>query len=81
VPEQRFLLTIGYQAGPDSRIRRGADGYRDYFTPEELEKAAWSLLRSGSPTCGLFHVDGTEGAAEIVESMIWRASQIGRAHV
>lgn len=73
MPEQRFLLTIGYQAGPDPRIQRGADGYRDYFTPEELEKAAWSLLRSGAPTCGLYHVDGTEGAAEIVESMIWRA--------
>ena len=73
MPEQRFLLTIGYQAGPDPRIQRGADGYRDYFTPEELEKAAWSLLRSGAPACGLYHVDGTEGAAEIVESMIWRA--------
>lgn len=73
MPEQRFLLTIGYQAGQDPRIQRGADGYRDYFTPEELEKAAWSLLRSGAPTCGLFHLDGTEGAAEIVESMIWRA--------
>jgi len=73
MPEQRFLLTIGYQAGPDPRIQRGADGYRDYFTAEELEKAAWSLLRSGSPMCGLFHMDGTEGAAEIVESMIWRA--------
>lgn len=73
MPEQRFLLTIGYQAGPDPRIQRGADGYRDYFTPEELEKAAWSLLRSGNPTCGLFHMDGTEGAAEIVESSIWRA--------
>ncbi|HWU23651.1 MAG TPA: XkdF-like putative serine protease domain-containing protein [Nocardioides sp.] len=73
MPEQRFLLTVGYQAGPDPRIQRGADGYRDYFTSEELEKAAWSLLRSGAPTCGLFHMDGTEGAAEIVESMIWRA--------
>ncbi len=72
MPEQRFLLTIGYQAGPDPRIQRGADGYRDYFTPEELEKAAWSLLRSGTPACGLFHLDGTEGAAEIVESSIRR---------
>jgi hypothetical protein len=69
--EQRYVLGVAYQAGPDPRIKRGTDGGRDYFSPEELEKAAWSFLRSG-PQVGLFHADGTEGAAEIVESYIWR---------
>ena len=69
--EQRFVLGIAYQAGPDPRITKGADGGRDYFTPEELEKAAWNCVRQG-PVVGLHHVDGTEGAAEIVESYIYR---------
>lgn len=69
--EQRYVLGIAYQSGPDPRIKRGADGGRDYFTEAELEKAAWSFLRSG-PQVGLFHADGTEGAAEIVESYVYR---------
>jgi hypothetical protein len=68
---QRYVLGIAYQAGPDPRIARGADGGRDFFTPAELEKAAWSFLRNG-PQVGLFHVDGTEGAAQVVESYIYR---------
>jgi len=71
VPEQRYVLGIAYQAGPDPRIQRGADGGRDYFTAEELEKAAWSFLKNG-PAHGLFHVDGTEGAATCVESYVYR---------
>lgn len=69
--DQRYVLGIAYQAGPDPRIRRGADGGRDFFSEAELEKAAWSFLRNG-PTVGLFHADGTEGAAEIVESYVYR---------
>jgi hypothetical protein len=69
--EARFVLGIAYQAGPDPRIAKGADGYRDYFTAEELEKAAWSFLRGGA-LMGLFHADGTTGAARAVESYIWR---------
>jgi hypothetical protein len=69
--EQRYVLGIAYQAGPDPKIAKGADGGRDYFEPAELEKAAWSFLRSG-PQVGLFHVDGTEGAATVVESYIYR---------
>jgi hypothetical protein len=71
VPEQRYVLGVAYQAGPDPRIQRGADGGRDYITAEELEKAAWSFLRNG-PVHGVFHVDGTEGAAQTVESYIYR---------
>ena len=71
MPDQRFVMGIAYQAGRDPRIQKGADGGRDYFTPEELEKAAWSFLRNG-PVTGTFHVDGTEGAATVVESGIYR---------
>jgi hypothetical protein len=71
LPEQRYVLGIAYQAGPDPRIRRGADGGRDYFTAEELEKAAWNFMKKGR-LIGLMHADGTEGSAELVESFIWR---------
>jgi hypothetical protein len=73
-PEQRYVLGIAYQAGPDPRITKGQDGGRDYFTAEELEKAAWQFL-SGGPRVGLFHLDGTDqdgGAARVVESYVYR---------
>ena len=70
---QRYLLGVAYQAGRDPRIAKGADGSRDYFTPDELEKAAWSFLKS-NPSVGLFHADGTEGHAEVVESYIHRGT-------
>lgn len=68
---QRYVLGIAYQAGPDPRIATGADGSRDYFTPDELEKAAWEFNKS-SRSIGIHHVDGTEGHADVVESYIWR---------
>ena len=68
---QRFVLGIAYQAGPDPRITKGADGGRDFFTKEELEKAAWSFMRNG-PRMNAFHVEGTEDCAQPVESFIWR---------
>jgi Putative phage serine protease XkdF len=67
--EQRYVLGIAYQAGPDPRIMRGADGGRDYFTAAELEKAAWKFMKSNR-YIGLNHEDGTEGAAELVECYI-----------
>ncbi len=72
--EQRYVLGIAYQAGPDPRIAKGMDGARDYFTPAELEKAAWEFLRNG-PRVGMFHVDGTDedgGQATVVESYVYR---------
>jgi hypothetical protein len=68
---RQFVLGIAYQAGPDPLIQTGADGERDYFTKEELELAAHSFLRNG-PVAGMFHIDGTEGAAWIAESSIHR---------
>lgn len=71
-PPQRYVLGIAYQPGPDPRIARGQDGGRDYFTEAELEKACFSYLASGSPVIGIGHLDGTTGAATVVESYIWR---------
>ena len=67
----RYVLGFGYQAGPDPRIARGADGGRDYFAAEDLERAAWEYLKKGRQI-GLFHADGTQGAAELVESYVYR---------
>lgn len=71
-PEQQYILGVAYQAGPDPLIQKGADGHRDYFTPEELEKAAWSFLAEGGTEIGLFHIDKTVGHVRLVESYIWR---------
>jgi hypothetical protein len=70
--EQRYVLGVAYQAGPDPRIAKGADGHRDYISAVELEKAAWSFLASGQPEIGLFHADGTTGHAQVVESYVYR---------
>lgn len=69
--DQRYVLGLAYQAGPDPRINEGADGGRDWFTTAELEKAAWAFLQKG-PTVGLGHIDGTEGSGQVVESYIYR---------
>lgn len=69
--EQRYVLGVAYQAGPDQRIQRGADGGRDFFSAAELEKAAWAYLTKGREI-GIGHIDGTEGAAEVVESYVYR---------
>jgi Putative phage serine protease XkdF len=70
--ESRFVLGLAYQAGRDPRIKKGQDGGRDYFEPEELEKAAWSFLRGRQPKAGLFHAPGTLGHIDITESYIYR---------
>lgn len=69
---QRYVLGVAYQAGPDPRIKRGADGGRDFFSADQLEKAAWSFLPSGAQV-GLFHgPDDTVGHATVVESYVYR---------
>jgi Putative phage serine protease XkdF len=69
--EQRYVLGIAYQAGRDERITKGTDGARDYFTPAELEKAAWQFMQ-GPLEIGVFHADGTLGHATVTESYIYR---------
>jgi hypothetical protein len=68
---KRFVLGLAYQAGRDPRIAKGADGGRDFFTADELEKACWSFLRGGAQV-GLFHAENTLGHVEITESYIYR---------
>jgi hypothetical protein len=69
--EARYVLGLAYQAGQDPRIAKGADGGRDFFTPEELEKACWSFLPGGAQV-GLFHADNTLGHMTVTESYIYR---------
>lgn|GEM_PF-1535681 len=69
--EKRFLLGLAYQAGPDPRIRKGQDGGRDTFTPDELEKACWSFLPGGGQI-GIAHLDGTLGHMTVTENYIYR---------
>jgi hypothetical protein len=71
--ERRFIVALAYQAGPDPRIVKGQDGRRDFFTADELEKAAHSFARNGMGG-GAFHLDGTSEEFEPVESWIHRSS-------
>lgn len=71
--DERFVLGVAYQAGPDPRIKRGADGGRDYFTEAELAKAAHTFLGDGARQIGVGHADGTVGVAKVVQSYIWPA--------
>ena len=36
----RFIVSLAYRAGRDDGIVKGQDKKRDFFTPDELEKAA-----------------------------------------
>lgn len=69
--EKRFLLGLAYQAGQDPRIKRGADGGRDWMSPETLEKACWSFLPGGGQI-GIAHLDGTLGHMTVTENYIYR---------
>lgn len=69
VEERRYTLGVAYPANrPDVGV--AMDGHIDFVTPEVLEKAAWSFMRSGAAV-GLHHADGTDGAGTVVESYLW----------
>lgn len=71
----RFVLGIAYQAGQNPAIGRGADGARDFFTPEELQKAAWQFSK-GNRSVGIFHgPSDTVGHIDIVESFLWPSDE------
>lgn len=70
--EQRYILGLAYQAGPSDRLIKGVDGRRDYFTAEELEKAAWSFMKAGAGQVGILHADNTTGHFTLTESYIYR---------
>ena len=68
--EHRYTLGLAYPAmKPDSA--RAADGYIDFVSSEVLEKTAWSWMEKNHEI-GMFHRDGTEGHATVVESYIYR---------
>jgi hypothetical protein len=68
--ERRYSLGIAYPAmRADKAV--AADGHRDFVSAEALEKTAWQFLKTGG--VNMFHQDGTDGHAEIVESYIHRA--------
>lgn len=68
---QKFCLGVAYTAGVSPRIKKGLDGGRDVFSETELERACWSFMLDGQQH-GMFHADGTEGAARPVENYIYR---------
>jgi hypothetical protein len=67
--EDRFLLTVAYS--PNRIPLKGADGYLDVATPEVLEKACWRFAMNGYRT-GMWHTDGYDGVAQVVENYIYR---------
>lgn len=69
VPTRRYSLGPAYPAmvAPGT----GADGFNDFISEEALERAAWSWMTK-SREIGLFHQDGLEGHATVVESYLWR---------
>jgi hypothetical protein len=71
VDERRYTLSVGYPVNmPDKAKAR--DGFRDFASATEVEKAAWGYL-ANSPQVGVYHESGTEGAGTVVESYIWPA--------
>jgi hypothetical protein len=67
----RYALGVAYQAGYDSGIAKGADGFTDYVDAADLELAAWGFMQ-GNRSIGLYHQSGTTGHADVVESYIYR---------
>lgn len=70
VAERQYTLSMGYPAY-QSDIAKARDGFKDFASNDEIEKAAWNYLASGAGV-GLKHADGTDGAGLIVESYIYR---------
>lgn len=68
--ESRYTLGVAYPAWrPDVSVAQ--DGHRDFVSAEVLEHSAWDWMKK-SRDINLFHTQGTSGAAEVVESYIYR---------
>lgn len=61
---KRFVLGVAYPANK-------VDGHGEFMSADEVETTAWDYARNHR-RIGFFHVDGTEGHADVVESYIWR---------
>ena len=68
--EQRYVLGLAYPALKKD-VAVAQDGHIDFVGPEVLEATAWSWMNK-SRKINLFHEDGTEGHAEVVESYVYR---------
>ena len=73
VDEKRYSLGLAY---PAMRLDKGvaADGHIDFVSQEALEQTAWNWM-SKNREISLFHTDGTEGHATVVESYLWPSSE------
>ena len=69
--QQRYVLGIACQPGPDPKIRTGMDGGRDWASAEEIEQAAWHFLQVPR-SLGINHGELVENAGDFVESYIYR---------
>lgn len=70
VDERQYTLQVAYPAdSPD--IGRARDGFQDFATAAEVEKAAWSYMTKAR-SVGLMHAEGTDGAGTVVESYVYR---------
>jgi hypothetical protein len=67
--ERRYTLGLAYPAMVvDKAVAQ--DGHRDFVSAEALEKTAWEFLKGGG--VNMFHKQGTDGHADVVESYIYR---------
>ena len=70
VDEDRYLLTVAYPADKlDANV--AMDQHRDFAGAEVVEKAAWRFMQKGAKL-GMWHQDGYDHCAEVVESYIYR---------
>jgi Putative phage serine protease XkdF len=68
--ERRYTLGVAYPA-MRSDVSVAADKHIDFVSAEVLETTAWEWMTKHRDI-GLFHRDGTEGHADVVESYIYR---------
>lgn len=66
--ELRLTTGLAYPAFK-ADVARARDGFRDFASKDVLRKCAHNYLRH--PGVSLYHQDGTDGHAEVVESYVW----------
>jgi putative serine protease XkdF len=69
-PARRYTLDVAYPADK-ADVALALDGHRDFASKAAVEDAAWDYMRRFRQV-GVYHADGTEGAAEVVESYVYR---------
>ena len=66
----RYLLNVVYPAMQLEKAG-GRDGYRDFAGERAIEVAAWRFMMKGAKL-GMWHQDGHDHCADVVESYIYR---------